>query len=159
MEIKYHSVVIFVSDIEKSKRFYTEVLNMKIEMDMGKNIILENGVTLWEPPIGHIINKSYSKQSQGGSNHPFELCFETDDIDIILKKLKKNNVELLHEIREESWGQRTVRFYDPDKNIIEIGEYLATFLCRMQNEGMNIKQIVEKTGMQAVDVKRVLEQE
>jgi catechol 2,3-dioxygenase-like lactoylglutathione lyase family enzyme len=36
-----------VQDIEVSKRFYTEVLGLTIALDLGKDVILEGGITLW----------------------------------------------------------------------------------------------------------------
>lgn len=60
----------------------------------------------------------------------FEIVFETDDIDLVNKKLKENNVKLLHETNTEIWGQRTIRFYDPDGHLIEVGEAIPVFLKR-----------------------------
>ena len=31
-------------------------------------------------------------------------------------------IEYVHPVKEHGWGQRVVRFYDPDKHIIEVGE-------------------------------------
>ena len=48
--------------------------------------------------------------------------FEEDDFDKFADKLKECDIEYVHPIIEHSWGQRDVRFYDPDKHIIEVGE-------------------------------------
>ncbi len=45
--IRYDSAAAFVQDIEVSKRFYTEVLGLTIALDLGKDVILEGGITLW----------------------------------------------------------------------------------------------------------------
>ena len=46
MCITYHSAVVFVRDIEVSKQFYTNVLELAIELDFGKNVLLKGGITL-----------------------------------------------------------------------------------------------------------------
>ena len=35
----------------------------------------------------------------------------------------------MHPVKEHSWGQRVVRFYDPDRHIIEVGENMKV-VCR-----------------------------
>ncbi len=55
--------------------------------------------------------------SFGGNN--FELYFEEDDFDKFADKLKEYDIEYVHPIMEHSW-RRVVRFYDPDKHIIEV---------------------------------------
>ena len=51
----------------------------------------------------------------------FNFHFEEDNFDEFADKLKECDVEYVHPIVEHSWGQRVVRFYDPDKHIIEVG--------------------------------------
>ncbi|MCC8174194.1 MAG: glyoxalase, partial [Odoribacter sp.] len=53
---------------------------------------------------------------------------------------------------EELWGQRTIRFYDPDGHLIEIGEALPVFLTRIyKEEGGNLEATAKRTFM-TVDV-------
>ena len=40
----YHSCVLLVKDIEKSKHFYNTVLGQKIVMDFGRNVGFEGGL-------------------------------------------------------------------------------------------------------------------
>lgn len=49
------------------------------------------------------------------------LYFEVEDIDSTFERIAEK-VELIHEVRRESWGQRVFRFFDPDRHIVEIGE-------------------------------------
>ncbi|NOV61327.1 hypothetical protein B0H39_000243 [Clostridium beijerinckii] len=41
---------------------------------------------------------------------------------------------------EHSWGQRVVRFYDPDKHIIEVGENMVMVVKRFLNSGLSIEE-------------------
>jgi len=156
MAINYHSVVIFVSDIEKAKEFYTKCLDLKIDMDMGTNILLEGGISLWKIRENHSIPDIIGLDRIKNKNNNFELYFETIDINSVCEKLKKNSVRFLHEIHEESWGQKTIRFFDPDENIIEIGESLQIFINRMYNNGLSADEISNKTGMMKKDIEKIL---
>ena len=81
-----------------------------------------------------------------GSNS-FELYFETESLDEIFNDLKNQKTEFLHEIEEQPWGQRVLRFYDPDKHIIEIGETMEAVIIRFYKQGHSFEEIVEKSSM------------
>ncbi len=151
--MKFHSSVLFVKNIEKSKDFYLRLLNQKIQHDFGKNIILECGLTIWEIGTDHIINKHLT--TMGNSNR-FELYFETENIDEIYNKLCNEQIIFLHEIHEEPWGQKTIRFFDPDKHLVEIGQSLETFVKNMNRNGLSAKQISEKSGIPIETVNKIL---
>ena len=40
---------------------------------------------------------------------------------------------------EHSWGQRVIRFYDPDKHIVEVGENIIMVVRRFLNSGLSIE--------------------
>ncbi len=83
-----------------------------------------------------------SNISFGGNN--FEIYFEEDIFDEFANKLKECDVEYVHPIVEHSWGQRVVRFYDPDKHIIEVGENMKIVCKRFLNSGMTPEQVAER---------------
>jgi len=87
-----------------------------------------------------------NRQIRHGGNN-FELYFELDDIESIVKRLKAYNITFIHEIREQPWRQKVIRFYDPDKNIIEVWESLCFLANRLKNEGMAVGQISETINM------------
>lgn len=152
--MKFHSSVIFVNDIEKSKDFYVQLLNQEIEHDFGKNVIFKNGLTIWEIRPEHIISKTL--ETKGNANR-FELYFETELIEEKYKQIKSKNIEFLHEIHEEPWGQRTIRFFDPDNHLIEIGEPLPIFIKNMNIKGLSAKQITEKSGVPIETISSILQ--
>jgi len=158
MKPRFYSSVIFVKDIELSKEFYCQRLNQTIKHDFGKNVELHGGLTLWEVQPGHIIPEKLGKKSVGyESANRFELYFEFDDIEEIVIELIAANVEFLHEIHEESWGQRTVRFFDPDHHLIEIGETLQCFTRRLFKIMQSIDQVSKKTGIPRETVSELIE--
>lgn len=140
----FHSTVLFVKDIEVSKEFYSRFLNFSIEHDFGKNVIMSNGLSLWEINPEHIINKELETTIE---SNRFELYFEADNLEEISHKLKTAGVKFLHFIEEEPWGQRTIRLFDPDNHLVEIGEPMDIFINNMHNKGLTPAQISAKSGI------------
>jgi len=94
----------------------------------------------------HYKNLIDNRDIKSGGNN-FELYFESDKIELIIEKLKKANILFVHELREQPWRQKVVRFYDPDKNIIEIGETLEHLSFRLRKEDLSFEQISKITNM------------
>ncbi len=140
----FHSTVLFVKDIEVAKKFYTRFLNFSVEHNFGKNVIMSNGLTLWETDPEYIINKQLDTTKE---SNRFELYFEDENIDEVFLSLEKAGILFFHPIHEEPWGQRTFRFFDPDNHMIEIGEPLDVFVNTMHKKGLTPAQISIKSGI------------
>lgn len=139
--MKYLCTLIAVRDMEKSKRFYKNVLGLDIAADFGANVTLEGGVALqtiesWQEFI--------HDRSIMFDNHACELYFEETDMDRFLEHLKNFDISYVHELFEHRWGQRVVRFYDPDRHIIEVGEDMVMVVKRFSKAGMTGEQIAER---------------
>jgi catechol 2,3-dioxygenase-like lactoylglutathione lyase family enzyme len=151
--MKYHSVGIFVADIEVSKRFYADVLGRRIEHDFGGNVIFSGGISIWQIDPDHTLPRTLKTDTD---SNRFELYFETEDIEREDSKLRTHGVGYVHGIIEEPWGQRTVRFFDPDGHLIEVGESMATFVARMHGRGMTVREISSRTSISEEHVKELL---
>lgn len=145
MTLKFHSSVLLIKDIEISKHFYCKILKQEIDTDFGNNITLKGGLSLWQIPDWHTLTKDF--YDKYNSNNALELYFETEDIFEIVDIINTNKIPMHHELTEESWGQKTIRIYDPDNNLVEIGEKLESFIKRMFQEGLSIEQINKKSGV------------
>ncbi len=146
--VRFHSTAAFVADIERSKAFYTGLLGQEIDLDFGKNVILKSGLALWEIQPNHIIPQTLGhEQVAENRSTRFEFYFETPALIEVYEHLLAAGVEFLHPVHEEPWGQRTIRCFDPDRHLIEIGEPLETFIGRLYTEGMNPEEITVKTGV------------
>lgn len=158
MDMKFCQSVLFVKDIEISKDFYCNVLHMEIELDFGKNVILKNGLTIWEIHSSHIIPSILGNDNVTDvTKNRFELYFETENLEELVEHVRTHNVQFLHAIHEEPWGQRTIRFFDPDHHLIEIGESLGKFLNRFYEQGLTFDQISEKTGVPLDEIRRLVQ--
>ena len=56
-------------------------------------------------------------------------------------RLKGFQVDYVHPVKEHRWGQRVVRFYDPDRHIIEVGENMKAVCRRFLASGMTPDQV------------------
>lgn len=73
-------------------------------------------------------------------NNAGELYFEEEDMDTFCDHLKKFDICYVHPLFEHRWGQRVVRFYDPDRHIIEVGEKLDAVILRFMEQGLSAKE-------------------
>lgn len=153
MAVNYICSLLTVSDIQKSKEFYENVLNQEVDMDHGANISFKGGFAIHDREhFQDIINKELIIP---GTNS-MELYFESDDLHTLQDTLESLNVVFLHKIIEQPWGQRVMRFYDPDKYLIEIGEPLNRVIIRYSDKGWNPREISHKTSMPVEIVENVL---
>lgn len=117
--MKLKNVLIVVKDMEKSIKFYKELFGMEVILDNDGNVIMTEGLVLqdikyWE----QFLNRKCIPK-----NHMSELYFEERDIEVFQKKLENypEPIEYVNQLMTHSWGQRVIRFYDPDGNLIEVG--------------------------------------
>ena len=87
-----------------------------------------------------------------------EIVFEEQDFDGFLNKLKAySNIEYLGEVIEHSWGQRVIRFYDPDGHVIEVGEDMKMVIQRFLNAGMTMEEVSVKMDASVEDLEKLLD--
>jgi len=142
---KYHSSVFFVSDVEKSKKFYTELIGQKIEMDFGRCVGFIGGFSIWER--SYALKMMGLKEVTSTNTNNIEMYFEIEDLDVLFAKLKNENIKFVHDIIEQPWAQRCFRIFDPDNHIIEFGEPMTVAIERLYNKGLSHNQIMKKTLM------------
>ena len=125
--MKLKNILIVVSDIKASKEFYQELFGLRVVTDFGENVILTEGLVLQEKQSWENLT---GKKVEIYSNNT-ELYFEESDMDGFLEKLQQSKweVEYVNECKENSLGQRVVRFYDPDKHMIEVKETVKISMC------------------------------
>ena len=117
--MKLKNVLIVVKDIEKSKQFYHNLFGLNMVLDNDGNMILTEGLVLQEEKIW----KSFLGKEIIPKSNSCELYFEERDIEAFVQKLEKlyPSVQYDNKLMIHSWGQKVVRFYDLDGNLIEVG--------------------------------------
>ena len=121
--MKLKNVLIVVKDIEKSTQFYHDLFGLNVVLDNDGNMILTEGLVLQEEKIW----KSFLGKEIIPQNNSCELYFEEKNIEAFVEKLEKlyPSVEYVNRLLTHSWGQKIVRFYDPDGNLIEVGTSMS----------------------------------
>lgn len=117
--MKLRNILIVVKNIEKSKHFYHDLFGLDVILDNDGNVILTEGLVLqdeevWKTSLGKEIIPE---------NHSCELYFEEKDIEAFAAKLEKlyPSIRYVNKLMTHSWGQKVIRFYDLDGNLIEVG--------------------------------------
>ena len=133
--------MLVVTDMDRSIAFYQRVLGLDVILDFGANKTLTGGLALQTADSFKEFIGSEAI-SFGGNNA--EMYFEEDDFDGFAEKLSASGVEYVHPVKEHSWGQRVVRFYDPDNHIIEVGENMVVVCRRFLANGMTPEQVAKR---------------
>ncbi len=152
--MKQTSMVIAVADMNTARNFYEELFGLTVFQDYGINISFTCGLSLQQDfhwlvglPKENVLKKSNN----------IEICFEEEDFDGFLNKLKKYpNIEYLGDVIEHNWGQRVIRFYDLDGHIIEVGEDMKMVINRFLASGMTMEEVSAKMDVSIGDLTKLL---
>lgn len=139
--MKYQSTLLAVTNMERSKAFYCDLLGREVVADFDANVTLSGGITLQTMDTW---KEFLNTQKVALPNNAGELYFVTEDMDAFLPHLERWQVQYVHRLKEHSWGQRVVRFYDPDGHIIEVGEGLEQVAKRFLSQGMTLEQVAQR---------------
>lgn len=116
--MKLRNILLAVKDIEKSRQFYHKLFGLQTVLNSEGNMILTEGLVLqdekiWREALGKEIIPE---------NNFCELYFEEPEIEAFICKLETQypSIQYVNRLTEYSWGQKMVRFYDLDGNLIEV---------------------------------------
>lgn len=153
--MKYTCSVISVADVKASRKFYEDLFGLEIYQDYGINISFTCGLSL-QQDFDWLVGLPKEKIIKNSNN--MELCFEETDFDGFLKKLKQYpDIVYLGNVVEHGWGQRVVRFYDPDGHIIEVGEDLKMVIRRFLAAGMTMEEVSVKMDASVEDLTKLMQ--
>ena len=106
MGIRLSHLFLFVSDLARSRRFYTETLDLKVLLE-------EAGYVRVGVPDGIHIGMEVGKPWQIGARG-IEINLQVDDVDAWVKRLQDLGVRLDQGPADMPWGARHAFFQDPD---------------------------------------------
>ncbi|MCL2178162.1 MAG: glyoxalase [Proteobacteria bacterium] len=143
--MKLEGTLLVVKNIDVSRRFYQEVLFRTAILDLGVYVVFEGGFCLLtEGQWKEFLDNKPVQHSYG--NNVCQLSFEEDDLDAFMAHFQKfPDIKMLTPLKEYAWGQRSIRFYDPDGHIIEIGESMKVVVKRFLRSGLSIEEAMQKS--------------
>lgn len=142
MILKSRHFGIIVSDIEKSKYFYSKILGLKIQTeliekgDYFNSLINLKNLTAKVAKIDipdstyieliefiNIKKKSDTKMHKFSMLKQMHICFTVKNIEKFFNKLKKNNIKFISApLKSDFDPVKTCFFLDPDNNYVQIVE-------------------------------------
>ena len=122
--MKLKNILIVVKNIEESRQFYHDLFGLELILDNDGNMILTEGLVLQDEKIW----REFVGRDVIPENNSCELYFEESDLEGFVEKLERlyPEVRYVNRLMVHSWGQKVVRFYDPDGNLIEVGTPVQT---------------------------------
>jgi len=152
--MKYQGVCIAVKDVKHSRQFYQDLFDLEVYQDYGINVsfgelsLQQDFDWLLDIPKERVLKQS----------HNMELYFEEDDFDKFIDKLEqRNDIKYLGDgVKEAKWGQRSIRFYDLDGHVIEVGENMKMVIKRFLNMGMSMAETSKRMEVSITDLETLL---
>lgn len=102
------TIAIYVADLERSRRFYGELLGLRQEAAAADRVTYDVGGTrllLHESELGEGPQAKHSR---------VEPYFEVDDVDQTVKYLAERAIPVLQEPLDQPWDEREAIVLDPD---------------------------------------------
>jgi lactoylglutathione lyase len=128
----FHSIaatVFFVKDMDKCKTFYRDTLGLQVtehdpehvavQMDNVYFLLLEVGAA-----VHMVSSQELELKIEGGPRGL--LAAGVEDVDAAYEVLKAKGVTFLRPPTDQPWGLRTAYFADPEGNLWEINQPIAS---------------------------------
>jgi len=109
------NAVFHVADLQRSLKFYQEILGFNVDFKWGEPNFYA-GLSLGEVSL-HIGSK-YRFKNNTGHGHIYITC---DEVDSYYKDLSDKGVEIMGPIGDQDYGLRDFVISDPDGNSIGFG--------------------------------------
>lgn len=116
--MKLKNILIAVNNMEKSIHFYKSLFGLQVILDNDANVILTEGLVLQDASVWKdALNRDILHR-----NNAALLYFEEWDMDTFLEKLHAYDepIQYVTPLTTLASGQKLIRLYDPDGNLIEV---------------------------------------
>ncbi len=121
----YNHTGIVVTDLDRSKRFYQEVLGFVLRRhEPGEYASLERGqVVLGLGPIAKLpATSGYFTRNRLAQERGLgvEVVLEVDDVNAMFERVRRSGHLILEPLQERPWGLTDFRIADPDGYYLRI---------------------------------------
>lgn len=116
MTVKRIVANIATTDLSLAKRFYNDVLELDLVMDLGWICTYASDQST---------HCQLSVASEGGSNTPVpDLSIEVDNIDQVYERMQTAGFNITYQMVEEPWGVRRFYVEDPFGKLVNVLEHI-----------------------------------
>ena len=117
---KVGAVIVLVSDMEHSVKFYKDVLELPVKsQSQDWTEFFHRDTTIALHPVKK--KKKAKAHQENGGEKSILVGFMVNDLDNVVRILKERNVRFFKSPREETFGKHTI-VQDPDGHLISIAE-------------------------------------
>ena len=122
MQPRLSFITLGVSDLDRSKRFYSDVLGWKPFQETGGIVMYKlNGMVLSLYGQHELMEDAQAKHDGIGARFTFAQCLNSPaEVDALFADLKKHGVNITKEPVKVFWGGYSGYFADPDGHLWEI---------------------------------------
>jgi len=115
MTVKRIVANIAAADVSLARRFYGEVLELDLAMDLG-------WIHTYASTLSHTCQLSVA--CEGGSGTPVpDLSIEVDNIDEVYTRMQAEGFRITYQMAKEPWGVRRFCVEDPFGKLVNILEH------------------------------------
>lgn len=122
MQTRLSFITLGVSDLERSKRFYNDVLGWTPFQDNGGIVMYQlNGMILSLYAQHELMEDAQANNDGRGSRFTLAQCLRSsEEVDSLFSELKKHGATITKEPQKVFWGGYSGYFADPDGHLWEI---------------------------------------
>ena len=122
MQPRLSFITLGVTDLDRSKRFYNEVLGWTPFQDNGGIVMYKlNGMVLSLFPQHELMEDAQVKEEANGSRFTLAQCLRSpEEVDALFAELTKQKVTITKKPRQVFWGGYSGYFADPDGHLWEV---------------------------------------
>lgn len=122
MESRLSFITLGVADLDRSKRFYCDVLGWKPFQDNGGIVMYKlNGLVLSLYPQHELMEDAKALDDGRGARFTLAQCMRSpEEVDAFFEHLKKHGASITKMPEKVFWGGYSGYFADPDGHLWEI---------------------------------------
>lgn len=116
MKVKRIVTNIRAKKITSARRFYRDVLELDVLMDM-------DWIITYGSPAKMTVQLSVMTEGGAGTKVP-DISIEVDDVEEVYKRMKKARFKIEYPLTDEEWGVRRFFVWDPMGKLVNILAHL-----------------------------------
>lgn len=122
MQPRLSFITLGVTDLDRSKRFYNEVLGWTPFQDNGGIVMYKlNGMVLSLFPQHELLEDAQVKEEGIGSRFTLAQCLRSvEEVDAFFADLRRKHVAITKQPQKVFWGGYSGYFADPDGHLWEV---------------------------------------